>query len=572
VFDKEKRKTAKVSDKVIGEGKVVRNGEILLEIKNSDLEWEVLQEPLIIEEIIPNECIPKNSVRIVVDRTDSYQIQATLTAIEERGLLTTETNTKCYTRLYETSPGEHIEPFDIEGRDQYGSKIELKECYVTHISSQENNSENSKKVVTFNIIVHEINIDKNSGYDASCLSEWYLNGPDKEVIFPKKTLRLHKDSDKIERKRVPIDITHNKAIELIIQNIGSSEMSNDFALVTLDDIKFIIARVPTHFDPKWSRNICIEYRKEFGLIPDREKREAISEIVSFVLGTQLLNVGFTEYNNEGQTLAYFAKPSWGGAYSRSACENIPLSPFNLGIKSTKINEGKIEELLCDLVPKYLNKRDKLGLKEALWRYWISRDTPLGTNLPVLSSSLELIMNKWFKSENSKSNGFWIPNEDFEDMIKESLSVAEKKIDEYIENKIKSLGPENSDSLKAQEIGELKKPIVNSICHSNGMSISKQYLAFFKEIGLESGTVEDKAIKARHAMAHGNKMDVKEFEKMQVYTRAYQTLFHRVFLKVLGYEGRHIDRSVIGFPEKNVNLPLGKINKLNVETPALISKK
>lgn len=414
----------------------------MLEINNNDLEWEVLQEPLIIEEIIPNECIPKNSVRIVVDRTDSYQIRAVLTAIEECGPLTAETNTKCYTRLYKTSPGEQIEPFDIEGRDQYGSKVELKKCYVTRRSFKENHPENSKKVVTFNIIVYEINIDKNSGYDASCLSEWYLNGPGEEVFFPRETLRIQKeDSDKIEgKKRVPVDITLDKAIQLSIQNIGS-EMGRDFALVTLDDTKFIVARVPTQFGPKWSRNICIEYRKEFGLIPDREKREAISEIVSFVLGTQLLNVGFTEYDNEGQTLTYFAQPSWGEAYSRSVCENVPLSPFNLGIKSAIINEGKIEELLCDLVPKYLNKRDKLGLKEALWRYWISRDTPLGTNLPILSSALELIMNKWFKSENSKSNGFWIPNRDFEDIIKESLSVAEKKIDDYIENKIKSLGPE-----------------------------------------------------------------------------------------------------------------------------------
>ncbi len=541
----------------------------MLEINDSDLEWEVLQEPLIIEEIIPNECIPKNSVRIVVDRTDSYQIRAVLTAIEERGPLKAETNIKCYTRLYETSPGEYIEPFDIEGRDQYGSKVELKKCYVTSRSSQENYTENSKKVVTFNIIVYEINIDKNNGYDVSCLSEWYLNGPGKEVFFSRETLRIQKeDSDKIEeKKRVPVDITLDKAIQLRIQNIESSEMGRDFALVTLDDTKFIVARVPIQFGPKWSRNICIEYRKEFGSIPDREKREAISEIVSFVLGTQLLNVGFTEYDNEGQTLAYFAQPSWGEAYSRSVCENIPLSPFNL-----IINEGKIEELLCDLVPKYLNKRDKLGLKEALWRYWISRDNPLGTNLPVLSSALELIMHNWFKSENSKSNGFWIPNEDFKDMIKESLNVADEKIDEYIDNKIKSLGLEKRDSLEAQEIKKLKEPVMNSICHSNEMSISKQYLAFFKEIGLESGPVEKKAINARHSMAHGNKMDVKEVEKMQMCTRAYQTLFHRVFLKVLGYEGRHIDRSVIGFPEKNINLPLGKTNKLNAEIFALISEK
>jgi len=112
-----------------------KNGEIVLEINNSDLEWEVLQEQLIIEEIIPNECIPKNTVRIVVDRNDSYQIRAVLTAIEECGPLAEKTNTRCYTRLYETSPGEQIKPFDIEGRDQYGSKVELGQCYVTSVST-----------------------------------------------------------------------------------------------------------------------------------------------------------------------------------------------------------------------------------------------------------------------------------------------------------------------------------------------------------------------------------------------------------------------------------------------------
>lgn len=422
-------------------------------------------------------------------------------------------------------------------------------------------------------MVYEIKIEKNNGYEVSSLSDWYINGPSEGVLFPRETLRLQENgSDKTARKRVTVDISLDEAIELSVENIGHSEMGRDFALVTLDTIKFIIARVPNSFGPNWSKHICIEYRKEFGPIPDSEEREAISEIVSFVLGTQLLNVGFTEYGHEGQILTFFAKTLWGGAYSRSICEGIPISPFNLGIKSAIINEGKIEELLCDLVPKYFNKRDKLGLKEALWRYWISRNTPLGTNLPVLSSALELIMNKWFKSENSKSNGFWIPNKDFEDMIKESLSVAEGKIDEYIENKIKSLGSEKRDSLEAQEIEELKEPVMNKILHSNEISVNKKYTAFFKEIGLESGSVEAEAIKARHAMAHGNKMDIKEIEKMRKCTLAYQSLFHRVFLQVLGYKGNHVDRSVIGFPEKNINLPLGKINKLNIETLDLIPEK
>jgi hypothetical protein len=114
---------------------VKKIGERLLEINNS-LEWEVLQEPLIIEEITPNECIPKNSVRVVVDRTDSYQIRAVLTAIEESGPLAGR-NIECYRRYYNSSPGSRIEPFNFEGKDQYGSNVELKDCYITNISSRE---------------------------------------------------------------------------------------------------------------------------------------------------------------------------------------------------------------------------------------------------------------------------------------------------------------------------------------------------------------------------------------------------------------------------------------------------
>lgn len=108
----------------------------MLETNNNSLEWEVLQEPLIIEEITPNEWIPKNSISIEVNRTDSYQIRAVLTAIEENGPLVGR-GTECYKRFYKTSPGSRIETFNLKGKDQYGSNVELKNCYITKIGSRE---------------------------------------------------------------------------------------------------------------------------------------------------------------------------------------------------------------------------------------------------------------------------------------------------------------------------------------------------------------------------------------------------------------------------------------------------
>ena len=527
----------------------------MLETNGENLEWEILQKPLVVEKITPNEKIPKKSESsIVVNRTDSYQIIANLTAIQER-LPLRERDTEYFRHFVETQPGSPLEPFTIEGSDQYGSRIELRNCFITKSSSCEGSGQ--KISTTLEIVVQEMKIEGNSGSEISWLSEWYLNGPDK-ILFPRNTERYQDEgSDKVSRKRVTIDISMDDALEVSVENWGHSRMDRDFAFIASEPIKFIIARVPNNFGPNWSKNICIEYRKDFGPIPDFEQREAISEIVSFVLGTQLLSVGITEYDSDGRTLKSVAKSSWGGSYSRFISENKQAPPFDLGLKSLLNNNSKIEELLCDLVPKYLVLRDKLNLKDALWKYWISRNMPIGTNLPVLSGALEIVIKSWFKSESSKSKAVHMPQKEFNTLLGEDFKTIEKKLDEFIEDKLESLEPEGRESRRKVEDIELKKPIMNKIRNSNQMSLTKKYPAFFKEIGLKTGTVEDEAIKARNSMAHGDKGNNEEFEKMIKCTRAYETLFHRVFLKILGYKGYYVDRSMIGYPEKHIDLPLGR---------------
>ncbi|AKB22008.1 hypothetical protein [Methanosarcina sp. WH1] len=532
----------------------------MIESYNNDLEWEVLQEPIIIDRIKPNKYIPKNSVNIVIERNDSYQITATLTAIQENVLLAKK-DIEYYNHFYNESPGSCLEPFNIKGKDQNGSRVELRNCFVTKINSQVK-CDSPEKIVTLHIIIDEIKVEKNNDSEVSYLSEWYLNGP-RRIRYPKRTVRFPENgSEKVSRKRVDVDILHDDALKLCFENFERSsipQMSCDYALIELDNMKFIIAEVPNNFVPIWSKKICIEYRKEFGPIPDDETREAISEIVSFALGTQLLNVGFTEYTLDGQILTSLAESSWERAYSRFTCENIQLSPVKLGTRGSINNQEQIEELISGLVPKYLDLRDKLNLRDALWRYWISINMPIGTNLPVLSSALEIIMKAWFDSENSRSKGFYLSKKEFNKLIKESLKNIEQKFDEYIENKIEKLEPDKKDSLEIHEIIELKNTIIGKVRNSNKKSLTKQYQAFFQEIGLNIGSFESGALTARHPMAHGdkgNKGNNEEFEEMRINTYAYQTLFHRVFLKILGYEGKYVDRSVIGFPEKHIDSLLG----------------
>jgi hypothetical protein len=45
----------------------------MFEINNEDQEWGILQKPIIVKKINPNNKIPRKSVSIEVSRSDSYQ-------------------------------------------------------------------------------------------------------------------------------------------------------------------------------------------------------------------------------------------------------------------------------------------------------------------------------------------------------------------------------------------------------------------------------------------------------------------------------------------------------------------
>ncbi|MDD4497058.1 MAG: hypothetical protein PHV51_02725 [Methanosarcinaceae archaeon] len=483
----------------------------MYEVNYGDIEWEVLQEPIIIDDINPNKNIPKKPISIEIQRDDSYQIRAKLRAIYQNNY---------NDHLKEEIPGSVLEFFTIEGCDHKGSKIELKNCLI-------NKSTITHSYLELEIITNELKINRDTDSETSWLAEWYLNGPNR-ITFPQNTIR---EMDKVSRQRITVDISVEDAVDLC-ENLP--KMNKDFMFINTELTKFIIAKVPDTFGPDWSENICIEYNKQFGEIPDFEQREAISEIVSFVLGRQLLFVGLTKYDHNGQKLESLAKSSWGKTYSRFVYQSRQDSPFNFDYRSFVDNERKIEDILCDLVPKYLVSRNDLNLRDALWSYWISRTMPIGTNLPVLSSALEIIMKAWFKSQNSENKAVYMPNKEFKYLLKEEFQNIERKLDGF----------------------DFKNIILNKLYYSNQMSGNKKYELFFEEIGLKTGSIEKRAMKARNSMAHGDKGNDKLIEMIKS-TYAYETLFHRVFLKVLGYEGNYVDRSTIGYPEKHIDLPLGE---------------
>lgn len=530
-----------------------------------DFEWEFLQEKIKIDQkkdkIIPSEEIPKNITRLEVYRDGSYKIKAKLIATEDK-----QFESKF---LRDEVAGKRINPFTVKGTRWFGvEEFELSDCYNNYIEIRTNEINKSLLDVVLTLSVDEFKTKNKSNVKPSSLVDWYVNGPDINFTrYTKRKMTLNYEKTKSSLDGLDIKFDYGSS---------NSDISCDFAYINTEDIKFFIFNVSKDFGPVWSKNIGIEYLTELGPIPDYEKRMAISEIVSFVFGKRLFHVGHTLYGIKGEILEQSSiSPIVDNLLSH--CKNPDVRPVRIVTKIvppsfvSRQNENKeqmrinqngtgIEEILTKLVPEYFRFRDKLNLKESLYRYWISMDTPVGTNLPILSSALETLMTGWFKSNKSKSHAFLIPKEEFDKLLREDFEDIEKKLDTFIENKIECLEFEERELIKEKEDIELKKPIMDKIRNSHQMSVNRSFTTFFEELGLKTGKVEREAIEARNPMAHGN-LGFKELEKFVIITDAYQTLFNRVLLKILNYEDCYIDRSTLNYPERRIEEPLGGLEQL-----------
>ncbi len=482
------------------------------------IEWEVLRNKIIIQNLTSLGALPKGSQRIEVWRDESYNIKAKVYG--------TVSNDDEHREREKGVAGTKVPTFSVEGTDVTGLlKYTLAHCFVGNI--QKNSVLNGEDYVTnfeAELVTYELKIQSPVQEPSDWHVEWFLNGPnDTAHLFPRSTKRSF--SQTYVRERLSVD-EESKSYPG-----GAGESYNrDFAFVDTGEIKYILGKVPKGLGPEWSNNIGMEYRREWGEIPDQDKREAIAEITSFIIGKHLLNIGYSTFDSIGNQIEQVALTPWGDNVV-SLSRSQGLSP----IRFSFFYYDRIEKVLNQTVPKYLELRNILNLNEALWRYWISNNLPVGTNLPILHAGVEILAKAWFKSNKSKTKGVYLPKKEFDELIDDGMSVIVPK-------------------LQGQNYGDR---MIRKISNAFQMTQNEQLAFFFEEIGLNIGAVENEALKGRNVMAHGSSGQSDEEISYIIYlTRSYQALFHRIFLKILGYTGNYIDYSIKGWPERHIDEPLG----------------
>lgn len=238
-------------------------------------------------------------------------------------------------------------------------------------------------------------------------------------------------------------------------------------------------------------------------------------------------VGYTLYDKDGNFVEVYACNPWNSDPAIVCSDKKFLPPIRIDDPHSR---GKAEGAISQLLPEYCRLRRPLNLPEALWLYWIARDMPAGTDLPIFAAAVETIKKAWFKSERTASSGLYIGKEEFERLLSPEIEA------------IKSKFKDNPNCDK----------IFSKIHRAYEMGVGEGFREFFKEINLTLEKHEWDAINARHVVAHGGlEFDETDWKKIIQYRWTYETLINKIMLKLLGYSGSYIDRSIIGWKEKQL---------------------
>jgi hypothetical protein len=337
-------------------------------------------------------------------------------------------------------------------------------------------------------------------------SDWFINGPHS---------RLYMRSTRRRTKLVFVR-------ERNFGSIQTPELPSDYDSLdhfVVDD-RFAVCRVPDQWAPGWCRAVSIEYRAP---LPDAETRKAVEEIVSFVLGRRFIRIGSTTYDDTGWPIEQ-EMVSVEGEELRALCAKPDHPPVPLTLPSTEV-----EDVLSKLVPSYVNVRDTMRLRNALVGYWTAFEAPPPIDLALFRTAVEALKNGWQASLETKGQGSYMKKKDFDKITGDLFKTLEER---------------------------LPKEVMDGLRGAYRMSGNEQVRKFFATIGLVDGKAEKEARKAANFPAHGAVTTGGNDRESIRHARAYQVLFVRVFLRLLGYDGPYVDYATPDFPSRPLSEPAG----------------
>lgn len=345
-----------------------------------------------------------------------------------------------------------------------------------------------KKPDNFSLLfhVHKIHSIFQESVSPIWLNEWYINGPSDPFIFTQGTEVTKNISYTLKRS------TDGSEFEYIPLSSGFPVFSEHNIYIQSGGISpsFILSTVPKVYAKTNTANLRVEYNTKFGEIPDEKIRKSVADITGFVVGKQLINLGYTCYDEHGDIVEFAAYTPSSNLNLRGFGRFSPyFPPININVYRGGTN---ISIILPKLINEYLKVQKDYYLSDVLSRYWLGINMPAGINIPILQNCLEILTK--------------------------CILEGNPKIDLY-------------ESKRPKDMCKGFKNCFPKLCSKLNISLSP---------------VEHKALNLRNDMTHSLRIldDFTNEELEEEYTKylVYVLLFHRVFLRCLDYDGKYIDYS------------------------------
>lgn len=406
----------------------------------------------------------------------------------------------------------------ITGKNEAGCIVEIQECFLTHFQTTSWEISPAGYYMEGHLTMNSIKIhfpSQKERRDPLTRFDWFICAKI-GAHFSGSTFR------KQSKRKVRIGIDE---YDDSIANLQGSSTSKDYVLVKIPELNFVIAKVPDKFSPNHLNGLCLEFQNNLEKVND-DLLNGIRNFISFLTGNEINYIGYSYADGVFLKEAFLVSLD-----KKNLTSPMPPIKFNL-----KYEWGDISWLLNQFLPKYLELRKILPIDQALSRYWVARSIPIGSNLPVLASALEMIAEKYLKTTGNYRM-VYLPEADYLQLIE-----AERK---ELEAKLSSL-----------EGGDI---IMNKIAGAFRKGPNEKMSFFFFSADIMIGQLEKKAIALRNKMVHSSRDYSKEESAHEdlVYTRVYEVLFQRTILKLLGYDGYYIDYSIQGCPIKHIDRNAGK---------------
>jgi hypothetical protein len=263
--------------------------------------------------------------------------------------------------------------------------------------------------------------------------------------------------------------------------------------------------------------------------PDDKFREKIRHSVSFALGTYLVHLGSSFFNNKWHLVSF--KSVGGYSLAMRAFDLPALPPAPLGEKyQWEINPTHFTRAVKAIFDNY----DMLQFQSLSWQYWHALCATMHIAGVHFGAAIEALQRSYIDAHKDRFQTALIPDRtEWKKLAKPIFAaIAALPVSEPIKRAL------------CNKVGGLNQPPVRMM--------TEQLLA---EIGLAIGDDELRAWERRNLAAHGHPPEYGKELQIIRDTQLLRVLFHRMLLRITNASDKYHDYCSLQMPIRKLSDPV-----------------